>query len=443
MATRRDRVYQMTHITILAIGSRGDVQPFVALGLGLQEAGYTVRIAAAEDYEPLVRAYGLPFAPLVGSVRPLLDSEAVYAVRDGGRNALRVARHFFGAVRPLFPHLMADCWAASQGADALIVSTLGVYCGWDIAQMLRIPHIVAHMHPFAATGTDPHMFFPVLPRRFPLTASYNRLTYTLAEQAFWHFLRLPLNDARKTVLGLPPLGLIALSRRLRSAQSPLLCAYSPAIAPPPPDWDASVHVTGYWFLDRPVDWQPSRELAAFLDAGPPPVAISFGSIWLGRDGDRLTRLVVAAVEQVGMRAVLHAGWDDLGNIPLPTSMLRVESVPHDWLFSRVRAVVHHGGAGVTAAALRAGIPSVVVPFLGDQAFWATRVRELGAGSSLPHHSLTVERLAAALGTVVADAVIREHAGLLAKQLECEDGVAQAVALLTRQLDSRTEVGLME
>jgi sterol 3beta-glucosyltransferase len=430
----------MTHITILAIGSRGDVQPFVALGRGLQKAGYTVRIAAAEDYEQLVRAYGLPFAPLFGSVRPLLDSEAVYAVRDGGRHALKVARHFFGVVRPLFPRLMADCWTASRDAAALIVSTLGVYCGWDIARTLGIPLVVAHMHPVAATGTAPHLFFPVLPRGLPRTPDYNLLTHMLAEHAFWQFLRLPLNDARQRVLGLPPLGPMALSRRLQSAQPPQLCAYSPAIAPLPADCDESVHVTGYWFLDRPADWQPSPELTAFLDAGPPPVAISFGSIWLGRDGDRLTRLAMAAVEQAGVRAVLHAGWGDLGNISLPSSMLRVESVPHDWLFRRVRAVVHHGGAGVTAAALRAGIPSVVVPFLGDQLFWATRVWELGAASRpLPHHSLTVERLAAALETVVADAAMRERAAVLAEQVRGEDGVAQAVGLITRQLNNRTDV----
>lgn len=430
----------MTNITILAIGSRGDVQPFVALALGLREAGYGVRVAAAADYESLVRDYGLPFAPLFGSVRSLLDSEAVYAVRDGGRNVLKVAPHFFGAVRPLFSRLMADCWTASQGADALIVSTLGVYCGFDIAATLRIPCFVAHMHPFAATGTAPHMFFPRLPDWLPLRSAYNRSTYTLAEQAFWHFLRVPLNDARRDVLGAPSLGPFALSRRVGSVPPLVLCAYSARIAPPPADWDDRVHVTGYWFLDHPSVWQPPPGLTAFLNAGPPPVYVSFGSMWLGRDGDALTRLVVAALKRADVRGVLHGGWGDMGNVPLPPNVLRIDSVPHDWLFKHVAAAVHHGGAGVTSAALRAGLPAVVVPFLGDQSFWGTRVAELGAGPApLPKKVLSVERLATSIAAVVTDTEMRMSATAIAERLHSEDGVAQAVALLDQQLQQHRMV----
>lgn len=428
----------MPNITILAVGSRGDVQPFVALGVGLQVKGYQVRIAAACDYEALVHSYGLAFAPLVGHVHDVIDPDAIYAVRDGGRHLVRVARSFFGTAGPLFMRLLQDCWQACADADALIVSTLGVYCGYDIAEKLGIPFFVAHFHPASPTRTIPHAFFPVLPAWLPLGGAYNRLSYALADQAFWQCLRGPLNKARRNVLELPPVSVRELVRRMRRWRPTVLCGYSSLIAPPPSDWRSHVHVTGYWLLDHLPDWQPSLELQAFLQAGAPPVYVGFGSIWLGRDGDKLTRLVIEALERTGKRGLLYAGWGDVGNLPLPPTVLRINTVPHDWLFKRVAAVVHHGGAGSTAAALHAGVPSVVVPFLGDQSFWGERVATLGVGvTSIPFKQLTVERLADALSHAADDSLIRAHAQTLSRSLEAEHGVAHAVGIIDRELSSYT------
>ncbi|OWY59323.1 UDP-glucose--sterol glucosyltransferase, partial [cyanobacterium TDX16] len=146
---------------------------------------------------------------------------------------------------------------------------------------------------------------------------------------------------------------------------PVLYSYSPSVVPPPADYPASVAVTGYWFLDDAQDWQPPADLLAFLDAGAPPVYVGFGSM-AGTDAAAKTRLVIAALQQSGQRGVLASGWGGLQASDLPESVFLLEQAPHDWLFPRMATVVHHGGAGTTAAGLRAGKPSVICPFIADQ-----------------------------------------------------------------------------
>lgn len=419
-----------SQIAIIALGSRGDVQPFVALGLGLRAAGYPVRVAAAADYRPLVEAYGLEFAPLGGSIRELMDRELVHGILDAPGNPLRFGKRMLDAVRPLVTSLVADCYRACAGAGALIASTLGVYAAYDVAQELGVPLYPAHMHPYGTTSAYPQVFFPSLPRWVPLRGCYNRLTHRLTEAGFWSFLASGLNMARQEAMSLPPASRASILRRAIETAHPTLLAYSPRIAPRPRDWAAHAHVTGYWFLDRPPSWQPPALLADFLASGPPPVYVSFGSNLAGRDPDGVTRLIVAALKKAGMRGVLSSGWDDLGNIDLPDTVLNVGQVPHDWLFARVAAVAHHGGAGTTAAALRACVPSVVVPFFGDQRFWANRLHVLGAAPGpIPRSRLTADRLAGAIETAARNPAIKQRATLLGKHLEKEKGVERAIAAL--------------
>lgn len=424
-------------ITIVALGSRGDVQPFVALGRGLRAAGHTVRLAAATDYTPLVREQSLDFAPLVGSIRELMDPELVYQVLDATGNPLRLARHFLRAIEPLFVRVAADCRRACEGADAAILSTLGVYAAYDVVRALRIPFLAAHMHPWDVTAAFPSPGFaalPDLPRWFPPRGAYNRLTQAAAEHIFWQLLRAPLNRARREVLGRPPLSPPRLAGRARSWRAPTLYGYSPLVAPRPPDWGELAHVTGCWFLDRPADWRPPAELVAFLESGPPPIYVGFGSNLLGRDPDAVTALVLRALAGAGRRGILFSGWGDLGNGDLPASVLKVDAIPHDWLFPRVAAVVHHGGAGTTAAGLRAGRPAVVIPSISDQMFWGRRVRDLGVGPApIPRSRLSAERLAAAIGAASGDGEMGRRAAALGERLRAEDGVARAVDIVHHYL----------
>jgi sterol 3beta-glucosyltransferase len=426
----------MTRLTILALGSRGDVQPFVALGLGLQAAGHTVRIAAA-DYAGLVGQHGLAFHSLVGQISTLIDPVMVEQFLDGAHNPLRAARNFMRQAGPIIDQLMRDCLAACQGADALIVSTLGMYCGVHLAEKLAIPCIVAHMHPYIPTGDDPHLFFPQLPRGVPLRSAYNRATHALANHGFWQVLRRPFNRARQATLDLAPLSPLAMWKRVRAEQPPTLFGYSALVAPLPADVCVPGQITGYWFLDQASGYRPPADWAAFLRSGPAPIYIGFGSIMLGRDADRITALIACALEKVGQRGILYRGWGEIGCIRLPPTILAVNSAPHDWLFPQMRAVVHHGGAGVTAQALRGGVPAIVVPFLGDQHFWANRVAVLGAGPApIPRAQLSSERLAQALAYVLQTDSPRERAAEIGQRLKAERGVERAVELIGEYLGVR-------
>jgi UDP:flavonoid glycosyltransferase YjiC (YdhE family) len=201
--------------------------------------------------------------------------------------------------------------------------------------------------------------------------------------------------------------------------------------PRPADWGDPVTVAGYWFLQAPSSFVPPPALARFLECGPTPVYVGFGSMAL-RDAERVTGVVLDALTLSGMRAVMALGWGGLSPRDLPDSVYALESVPHDWLFPRVAAVVHHGGAGTTAAGLRAGVPSVVVPFILDQFFWANRVARLGVGPpAVPYSRLSAQRLARAIAGAVGEPGIRERAAALGARIRAEDGVGKAVGTIER------------
>ena len=210
----------------------------------------------------------------------------------------------------------------------------------------------------------------------------------------------------------------------------MLYGISPSVIRPPADWDAArVHLTGYWFLEPASGWQPPDALVRFLAAGSPPVYIGFGSM-ASRDPAATTDTVLQAVQRTGQRAILHRGWGGMHAEDLPNTVFMVDSVPHAWLFPRMAAVAHHGGAGTTAAGLASGVPSIGGPFHGDQPFWGQRVAELGAGPEpIPRRKLTVDRLARAIDAAVTDTAMRQRAAGLGARIRTEDGVACAVSLI--------------
>ena len=219
----------------------------------------------------------------------------------------------------------------------------------------------------------------------------------------------------------------------------MLYGWSPSVLPQPPDWGRWLHVTGYWFLERLGEWKPPRELADFLDSGPPPVYVGFGSM-NKTDPEQLTDIVLRALERTDRRGVLVTGWGGISNSASPDTVFAVEEVPHDWLFERVEAAVHHGGAGTTAASLRAGIPTIVVPFFADQPFWGRRVAELGVGPEpIPRRSLTVERLTSAIRQATSDRDMKSRAAALGQRIRAETGIERAVEafdLHTRKVQLR-------
>jgi UDP:flavonoid glycosyltransferase YjiC (YdhE family) len=277
-------------------------------------------------------------------------------------------------------------------------------------------------------SANPDFPFPSLPPTLPLGGFLNSLTYPVLLEGFGLMFRKSINQFRQTTLQLSPLPRwTGLYGRLDKAGVPYLYGFSPKVVPKPSNWKTRLHVTGYWFLEHPQDWTPPQDLLAFLAAGSPPVYIGYGSM-TGREPERMTDMALAALAKTGQRGILLTGWGGICATDLPETVFKLESAPHDWLFPRMAAIVHHGGAGTSAAALRAGVPSVVVPFFGDQPFWAHRLLQLGVTPApIPKSSLTVDRLAAAITIAVSDETMHQRVRAIGNQIRADNGVQQAVA----------------
>lgn len=414
--------------TVLAIGSRGDVQPYVALADGLRRAGHAVRFVTTTDFEGLARAHGLDVEPVPFSVQAALAERSAQRAVEGGRHGASFAA-FARIARTGARALAETALAATGGADVVIGGLSAVAVGRGLAERTGVPFLPALNVPVDATSAWPGALFPYLrigPRGFS-----NRLSHGLSRLALALTVRGGGDAALVDVLGVRPLPRWGVLDHLLPASQPVLYGISPAILPTPSDWPGSRHVVGTWFLDPPGDWRPEPELVGFLAAGPAPVYVGFGSMGT-EDPASTAKLVLEAVRAAGVRAIVHRGWARLLTDAPPPSVHVVESVPHAWLLPRVAAAVHHGGAGTTAASLRAGVPTVVVPFHGDQAFWARRVHDLGAGPTpIPRRRLTAERLTAALVAATTDPDVRGRAAALGARVRTEDGVGDAVRWIER------------
>jgi sterol 3beta-glucosyltransferase len=419
------------HITIVALGSRGDVQPYIALGKGLQRAGHEVTLLAGDEFEAFITENGLGFFPLGFRVRETVsESEGTRAMLEGRIGLIRGMRQLFRALQSTIQQILASTWEACKDAEAVIFSTLGM-SAYHVAERQRIPAFWALTMPaFSRTRSLPSPLFPTIPSGSHL----NFLSHVLAEQSWQRLLGGYFNGWRKKQLGLPPIPLRQWPYgQLHGEPVPMLYGYSPAAIPRPPDWGEHIHVTGYWFLEQAQDWPPPAALVDFLNAGPPPVYVGFGSM-APRRAEETTAIVVEALKQSGQRGVLCSGWAGIGGGDLPDTILVIDAAPHDWLFPRMAAVVHHGGAGTVAAGLRAGVPTIVVPFAGDQPFWAAQVKRLDVGPApIPRKRLTAERLAKAIFAAATDVPMRRRAADLGERIRAEDGVGEAAAIITEQL----------
>lgn len=418
-------------IAIIAMGSRGDIQPYIALGKGLKAAGHNVRLITHENFEGLVSSHELEFCPVKGNVQEFLKTPEMQALLEKG-NFLAINAHTSKASQRAAIDWAEGALAACQGIDLLVAGVGGLFLTLALAEKLKLPLLQAYIFPFTPTKAFSAVLFPQFISK--LGGSVRRLSHHLFRQIMWQGSRIGDRLARQQVLGLPAAPFWGPYNAAPFQRYPILYGFSPSVISKPSDWHHT-HITGYWFLDEAPDWTPPTALLDFLQSGSPPVYIGFGSMG-SRNPEATADLVLKAIALTGQRAILQSGWGGLSKNDLPDTTFMVDSIPHSWLFPLVAAVVHHGGAGTTAAGLRAGVPSIVIPFFGDQPFWGQKVAELGVGSApILRKQLTAERLAEAIHRAVTDRSMRQRAADLGAKIRGEDGIANAIAII-QELEKR-------
>ena len=414
-------------ITLMTAGTRGDVQPFVALARGLQGAGHDVLLATGAKYETFVTGYGVPFRPISNEYHEFIISPEIRQVYQGN-----VARKLRATEFPLLRRLLDDCWEAAQGAEALIY-LINIPHAVHIAEKLNVPCFVAAHSP----ALSPTKAFPDLHMtRRNLGGFLNKLSYLAIRPLNLRYYHL-VSEWRSQVLGLPKRNPLADDYKLHGRPVPALYFYSPLLVPTPDDWDASITVTGFWPLEDREEYVPPDDLVAFLESGPPPVYVGFGSM-ATLDPEAMAQTVIGALVKAGQRGVVAAECGAIAASDAPDSVYLAKAIPHPWLFPRMRAVIHQGGAGTLASALLAGKPMAVCPFFYEQPFWGKVVHDVGIGAPpIPQERLTVDNLAEMIRVTATDTAMRERAEALGAQVRAEDGVARAVKAIEQSLDIRT------
>ena len=410
-------------ITMICIGSTGDVRPYIVLGRELKRRGHDVKIAAFDTFEQAVKKEGMRFHAISGDVRDFMAT-----VMSKGANGVAFLRQVRNSLVDIIDPFLEDLEAACEDAEALIGTFFGQIFQ-SLAEVRHIPYIQTHYYPMDRNKTAPIAAAPGQ----RVGKAWNNMTYPVGYLLISMLEKYYLSDWRKA-RGMAP-------RKLKTKPDyelnghivPVLYAMSPLLMPRPVDWDANIHMTGFWLDDQAaVDYEPEPELQAFLDAGEPPVYIGFGSM-VSDDMGETQRIVLEAVRRSGVRAIMAKGWGGT-ELPDTPNVYMADFVPHDWLFSKVKAVVHHGGAGTTAAGILAGKPTLVIPFGGDQPFWGNRVRQLGVGPKPIHRErLSVRRLTNALNLLVSTKSYEVAAKELGQRMKNEDGDVLAVDVIEHEL----------
>jgi len=413
-------------IALLTLGTRGDAQPFIALGKALKARGHDVVLGAPENFQSWIEGHGLAYRSIGVDMQAFVQSLEARKVMAG--NAVAMARMWSQTIVPLTRSSLDATWKTASDADVIVYhpKTAGAA---DVGEATGAT--VFHAAPFPIFPTKT---FPL----FVLPGTYgpwlNRCSYKLL--VFSRLILLPtVNRWRADVLGLDKVSPLAPSFAAKDRKPVQLCAVSPAVVPGyPADDSENIHTTGYWFLDERQGWRPDPALAAFLEDGDRPVYIGFGSMTSG-DPARLAQVIVEGVRRSGVRAILAAGWGAIGEVNVPGTIHVINSAPHHELFKHVSAVVHHGGAGTTAAGLRAGLPTLICPLTVDQPFWGRRVFSLGCGPKpQPLKRLTAGQLAEGLFKLTRNESYRVRAQEVASAIAKEDGVARAVEIIETALN---------
>ena len=416
------------YITIMAFGSQGDVQPYLALAVGLQREGYKVRFVANSNFAGLAAQYNLDFSPIQLDSFKFVQNREVqsWLESDSIPNLILNTNR---VIRPMLDQLLVDVLDACHGSDVIIYHSYALPFVYYFGKYLHIRCIPASLHPMP-NRASPAILSNI--RQSP-SKTFNLLTHLLVHQISWQVF-LPV--VRKFWKGKADISFVGPYKNILSEGQPILCGYSPTVLPRPADLPEHVIITGYWSLDAHPGWGPDPELTAFLNAGPAPIYVGFGSMGNSVNNQDTANILLQSLAETGQRAVLATGWSGLGlGQRLPDTVFLLSNIPHTWLFPQMTAIIHHGGAGTTGTALSAGVPNIVIPHFGDQYFWGRRVAELGAGPEpIARKKLSVERLTQAISAATTDRKIIERASAIGAQIRAEDGIGRAVEVIRKYIN---------
>lgn len=411
-------------ITILCTGSRGDFQPYIALAQQIKKLGKEVRIAGGRSFENFVKGYGIDFYPLsVDYLTADIDPEMLQAAQSSD-NPLKMLLTFNKMKKYVFG-ITEEMHDACVGSE-LIIYHPGASIGYFAGEMLGVPSILAAPFPMHKTKKVTSII------AYGKTKMPVKMSYSLLQSMLWMAGKTGVAAFLKKKNGKLPKGFASPYEKV-DREHPAIVSCSNFVFPRPEDWNENIHQKGYWFVQEPAEYSPSNELAAFLAQGDQPVYIGFGSVFNQAQKGETLQLIVEATKLCGKRAII-SGMGHIQN--LPENLIAVENIPHSWLFERVSAVCHHGGAGTAASGFRAGVPSVIIPFSNDQFAWAHRAYDLGVGSKPVYRKdLTPEKLAGAIRSALSQKIIA-NAHSLGRNLATEDGAKDCAEIVLKCLENK-------
>ncbi|MDF2593342.1 MAG: Sterol 3-beta-glucosyltransferase [Clostridia bacterium] len=412
-------------ITILCSGSRGDFQPYIALAQELKKFGKDVRITGMREFEDFVRGYGIDFYPIQADFKSLNVDENMLKEAQTADNPLKMLLTF-NKMKKYGLSLANEFYAACEGSE-LIIYHPGCTIGYFAAERLSIPAVLASPFPMHKTKEQTSV---IQYGRVKSTPAKNIISYHLLQGMLWLASNNSVKYLWKKEFGGLPKNFGKPYERHTDKKHPAVISCSNYVFKRPKDWNENIHQYGYWFVTESAEYIPSKELADFLSDGEKPVYIGFGSVFHEDQKETLSRLIIDALSKANRRGII-CGMGKLDN--LPDSIFAIDSIPHSWLFERVAAVCHHGGAGTTSAGFAAGVPSVIIPFANDQHAWAHRAYDLGVGSKpIPAKKLTSDNLAEAIKYALQNEIV-QNAKKLAINISTENGARECAKVIVDSL----------
>ncbi len=398
-------------ILILTWGSMGDVLPLIALAKQLQKDGQRVIFGAPGFFAPVVKAHGIDFRRIGSPVTETHYNQVMDTIRSEPNPRKQMQILLQQVLLSDLEQQYTDSLAAARESDVVLSHWMQI-AGSMAAEALGKPLATVTFNPVGISCISEQPFSNRAPDR-----RHDNIGRTLSDFLWGR----AVHEFRERV-GLKPVASVTESQYSEHLN---LVAVSRYLLPDRRDWPPNHQAVGFCYLEDDSNWMPDDKLRRFLESGEKPIVVSFGSM-AGTDAAETTRVLAGALAQIGQRAIVQAGWAGLGETSLPDNILAIGYAPHHWLFSKASCVVHHGGAGTTAAALRAGVPSVVVWHMLDQPYWGNSLAQLGLGPKpLSRFNMTVEALAAGLRSVLGSESFTLACRAMADKIASEGGVREA------------------